>query len=206
MSLQVGGFTYSPERTGKKLLDRCLCGVWLFLITSTPCSNPPWFQSLSFVWAQLKWFHSIPAIDLSALWSLTQYTVLILILGQMYILIWNMKFALIWRYHLVWNVAGFFIAQLTNSYIFTVLTDNSDSLWSYKYSVFLIFNNKIDIMIPKFKRRFEFFYKLHPATSDRFNKDKHYHDRSLRNNFDFLFKLINVISNNLIKHCYNLRL
>lgn len=25
-------------------------------------------------------------------------------------------------------------------------------------------------MIPKFKRRFEFFYKLHPATSDRFNK------------------------------------
>lgn len=69
-----------------------------------------------------------------------------LILGHMYILIWNMKFALIWRYHLVWNVAGFFIAQLTNSYIFTVLTDNSDSLWSYKYSVFLIFNNKIDIM------------------------------------------------------------
>lgn len=59
-------------------------------------------------------------------------------------------------------------------------------------------------MIPKFKRRFEFFYKLHP--SDRFNKDKHYHDRSLRNNFDFLFKLVNVISNNLIKHCYNLRL
>lgn len=129
-----------------------------------------------------------------------------LILGHMYILIWNMKFALIWRYHLVWNVAGFFIAQLTNSYIFTVLTDNSDSLWSYKYSVFLIFNNKIDIMIPKFKRRFEFFYKLHPATSDRFNKDKHYHDRSLRNNFDFLFKLVNVISDNLIKHCYNLRL
>lgn len=39
-----------------------------------------------------------------------------------------MKFALIWRYHLVCNVAGFFIAQLTNSYIFTVLTDNSDSL------------------------------------------------------------------------------
>lgn len=61
-------------------------------------------------------------------------------------------------------------------------------------------------MIPKFKRRFEFFYKLHPATSDRFNKDKHYHDRSLRNNFDFLFNLVNVISDNLIKHCYNLRL
>lgn len=63
-------------------------------------------------------------------------------------------------------------------------------------------------MIPKFKRRFEFFYKLHPATSDRLSKDKHYdhHDRSLGNNFDFLFKLVNVISNNLIKHCYNLRL
>lgn len=25
-------------------------------------------------------------------------------------------------------------------------------------------------MIPKFKRRFEFFYKLHPATSDRFQQ------------------------------------
>lgn len=44
-------------------------------------------------------------------------------------------------------------------------------------------------MIPKFKRRFEFFYKLHPATSDRLSKDKHYDDRSLGNNLRFPFQV-----------------
>lgn len=61
-------------------------------------------------------------------------------------------------------------------------------------------------MILKFKRRFEFFYKLYFVISDRLSKDKYYDDRSLGNNFDIFFKLVNVISDNLIKYCYNLRL
>lgn len=89
---------------------------------------------------------------------------------------------------------------------FIVLIDNLDFIWSYKYFVFFIFNNKIDIMILKFKRRFEFFYKLYFVISDRLSKDKYYDDKSLGNNFDFFFKLVNVISDNLIKYCYNLRL
>lgn len=42
-------------------------------------------------------------------------------------------------------------------------------------------------MILKFKRRFEFFYKLYFVISDRLSKDKYYDDRSLGNNLRFFF-------------------